>query len=66
MAEEQQGLGFAGAGLENRVSQMSVADADGANVGMADTDRAVEAWQEKKRQENDDYLALGDAQDGPQ
>ena len=58
MAKEQQGWGFVGAGLENRMSQMAV----GANVDtadMTDTDRAVEAWQEKKRQASDDYLALG-------
>jgi len=53
MAEEQQGWGFVGQGLESRVSQMPVADADGAGVDTADaadTDRAIEAWQEKKRQ----------------
>lgn len=69
MAKEQQGWGFVGQGLESRVSQMTVADAGGADVDVTDTDRAVELWQEKKREaqeNNDDYLALGDVQDGPQ
>ena len=50
--------------------------ADGVDVDMTDTDRAIEAWQEKKRQasipapdtagNDDDYLALGNVQDSPQ